>query len=129
MRVSVFLLPLSWPHEDAYGFELWHEGQLKGYLGQIHRTKVKVTRSILFSIGISQWYVFLSSEMDLSRKQFGDMAQGLFLAEPKRPFSFPDRINLMGFTKLHTPLTWAVKNVQAYLNCSTFYFIIFQNLK
>ena len=36
---------LSWVDGQTYGLEFWHGGQVEGYLGQVRRSKVKVTRS------------------------------------------------------------------------------------
>ena len=43
--VSLFQL-----NAQTYGLEFWHGGQVEGYLGQGHRSKVNVTRSIHVSV-------------------------------------------------------------------------------
>ncbi len=39
---------LSQPNGQTYRLEFWHVGQIGGYLGQVRRSKVKVTRSKTF---------------------------------------------------------------------------------
>ena len=39
VRPSVCLLPLSRPNGQTYGLEIWHEGQVAGYLGQVCRSR------------------------------------------------------------------------------------------
>ncbi len=46
--VSVCLLPLSQPNGQTYGLEFQYVGQVEGYLGQVCRSRSKVTRSQTF---------------------------------------------------------------------------------
>ena len=74
VSVSVCLSPLARPNR----LEFWHEGQVEGYLGQGHRSKVKITRSKNV-----HWDVTLTSEsivmMDLPKKNLRNMT-GVFNA-------------------------------------------------
>ena len=65
MCVSVLLL--LWPNGETYRLEFWRVGQGEEYLGQIedqgHRSKVKVTCSKKFLMGISMCC------LDVARKE------------------------------------------------------------
>ncbi len=47
------MLPLSQPNGQTHRLYFWHEGYVEEYLGQIHRSKVKVRRSKNIHLGLS----------------------------------------------------------------------------
>ncbi len=44
---SVCLLPLSRPNRQTYRLEIWHGGQVEGYLGQVYRSRSRGQRMLI----------------------------------------------------------------------------------